>query len=460
MQRLARITQRLRSLTSGEGLRARLTMASGASVLLKVVNTALGFATTVLLARMLGPDSLGVYAFALAVIMIVGLPAKAGVPQLVTRETAKAQAGEDWNTVKGVWRWGGGFVLVATALIVVMALVVGLTFPEYRVTDHGRTLTWGLLLIPLMGLALVRSSALRGLGHTVQGQIPELVIKPLAFLGLLGVAWMSASDTPFDPHSAMALQVAATALAFVIGAALLWRSKPRILRQAGTSYDSRAWLATIIPLASINAMYLINTQADILLIGVFMEDADVGHYKVATQTSLIVAFGLQATKMVVEPYFSRFYHQGEMGKLQKLAQSASRLNIAIALTVFVPLVLWGASLLQIAFGAAFVAAYLPMLILSGARLGGASVGSSAHLLSMAGYHNEYARIWIAAGVANVLLNLVLIPFFGTVGAAIATGITLLLAYGSGWWAAKRWIGCDCSPFPVRMDVIRKRNSGV
>ena len=66
--------------------------ASGASVALKAMNALLGFLVTVVLARTLGPDSFGVYACAVAVIMVVGMLAKAGVQQLLTREAAKEHA--------------------------------------------------------------------------------------------------------------------------------------------------------------------------------------------------------------------------------------------------------------------------------------------------------------------------------------------------------------------------------
>ena len=437
--------QRIHRLTSGNGLRASIVRASSASVVLKVMNAVLGFAVTVVLARTLGPDSFGVYAFALAVIMVVGMPAKAGVPQLVTRETAQAQASGQWGTIRAVWRWSSLVVLIVSGVVFFGAVAAGLLFPDYFRSEPGITLAIGLLMIPLMGLALVRASSLRGLGHTVQGQLPELAIKPLAFLLLLLSILFVTGDVMSAPQ-AMALNITATAVAFVIGALMLRRARPSALDQAAPVYESRVWLATIIPMASINAMHLINTQADILLIGVFMESADVGQYKVAAQVSLVVAFGLQATKMVVEPYFSRLYNEGEHVKLQRLARGASRLNLAIALAVFTPLILFGADLLHIAFGAGFLAAFAPMLILSVGRLAGSTIGSSGHLLTMAGYHREYARFWIMAACLNVVLNLVLIPIFGTVGAAISTASTLTLANGLGWWAAKRWIGCDCSPF--------------
>ena len=442
-------TQRLTRLTSGNGLRDVIIRASSASVALKAMNAMLGFAVTVVLARTLGPESFGVYAFALAVIMVVGLPAQAGVPQLVTRETAKAQASRQWGTVRAVWRWSSLVVLIVSGAVLFGAATVGFLFPDYFRSEPGITLAIGLLMIPLMGLALVRASSLRGLGHTVQGQLPELAIKPFAFLTLLLAILLVSGDVLRAPQ-AMALNITATAVAFVVGALMLRRARPSPLDQAAPVYESRTWLATIIPMASINAMHLINTQVDILLIGVFMESADVGQYKVAAQVSLIVAFGLQATKMVVEPYFSRLYHQGEHEKLQRLARGASRLNLAIALAVFAPLLLFGDNFLHLAFGAGFLAAFAPMLILSVGRLAGSTIGSSGHLLTMAGYHRECARFWIMAACLNVVLNLILIPIFGTVGAAISTASTLILPNGLAWWAARRWVGCDCSPFsPVK-----------
>lgn len=435
-------------LLRGSDLKVRIMQASGAAVLLKVLSTLLGFGVTILLARHLGPDSYGVYAFALAVVMVVGLPAKAGVPQLVTRETAKGHANGDWSTIKGIWRWSTGVVGLISVTVIVVAAGIGAFFPAYLETEQGLALGIGILLVPLIGLALVRSSSLRGLGHTVQGQLPELAIKPLVFLVFVSVVvWLGVKD--FSASQAMGLNVVATGVAFLIGAALLYRARPLPLQEAKPLYQTRTWLPTIIPMAAINAMHLINTQADILLIGLFMESADVGHYKVAAQTSLVVAFGLQATKMVAEPYFSRFYQQGDKERLQRLAKGAARLNLLIALPVFGALLAFGTKLLELAFGAAFISALLPLLILSGGRLGNSALGSSGHLLTMAGYHKEYARFWIVAAVLNVAMNLLLIPIYGTAGAAASTAFTLLLANGLGWWAAKKWVGCDCSPLPSR-----------
>jgi hypothetical protein len=55
----AATVQRLRGLTCTEGLRGHIGRASGAAVILNVLNTLLGLTTTLVLAPALGPDGLG-----------------------------------------------------------------------------------------------------------------------------------------------------------------------------------------------------------------------------------------------------------------------------------------------------------------------------------------------------------------------------------------------------------------
>lgn len=414
-------------------------------MVLKGLSALLGFGTTIVLARTLGPDSYGLYTFILALTTIIALPARAGLPQLVTRETAKANSENDLTTIKGIWRWSTKFVIVVSAAFVTLSAAITSLNIGHINEIHLNTFASALLLIPLMGLSAIRSAALRGLGYTVQGQFPELVIKPIVFLTLLvGIGLFFWSGT-MTPQQAITLNITSATTAFIIGAHLLQRNRPKGFKTTKAAYDSRSWIAAIIPLAAINGMHLVNTQADIILIGFFLDDSDIGHYRVAAQTSLLVAFGLQATKMVVEPHFSALFHRGDFDNLQRLATAASRLNLAAALIILGPILFWGPEFLQIAFGTAFTAAYLPMAILSAGRLLGTFVGSSGHLLNMAGYQKQYALFWLLSAILNIILNFLLIPPFGTAGAAIATASTLMLANILGWWAAKRWIGCDCSP---------------
>ncbi len=90
---------------SSTSLRGRLVRGGLGSLALKLASTALGFILVILLARSLGPEGYGVYAFVFAIVSLLAIPTQLGLPQLVVRETAKAQAAERWGLMRGLWRW-------------------------------------------------------------------------------------------------------------------------------------------------------------------------------------------------------------------------------------------------------------------------------------------------------------------------------------------------------------------
>ena len=78
------------------------------------------------------------------------------------------------------------------------------------------------------------------------------------------------------------------------------------------------------------------------------------------------------------------------------------------------------------FGGSFQAAYLPLVILSLSQLVSAASGAVGFMLGMGGQERLAARLTIIAGVVNVLLNALMIPAFGMVGAAVATATAGIL----------------------------------
>ena len=78
------------------------------------------------------------------------------------------------------------------------------------------------------------------------------------------------------------------------------------------------------------------------------------------------------------------------------------------------------------FGAEFVAARWGLTILVLGQLINVGVGSVGYLMIMTGHQNQSTYIFGFSALANVILNALLIPRFGTIGAAIATATTMAL----------------------------------
>jgi O-antigen/teichoic acid export membrane protein len=137
------------------------------------------------------------------------------------------------------------------------------------------------------------------------------------------------------------------------------------------------------------------------------------------------------------------YHRRELRELDHLTRIASRAALGFAAAVAVLLVVAGKPLLAI-FGPEFVRAYPALLILLIGGTVNAFTGIVAYLLTLTGRQVPALMIFIGALVLSAVLNVLLIPKFGTVGAAISSSAAL-----AGWNLAmllyvRRTIGIDAS----------------
>lgn len=416
------------------------------SLAVRVASLGLGFAVTVVLARVLDVEGFGIYSYVIALVSLLVIPAKFGLPSLVVREVASAQATGDWARLRGIIRWSNrmaaGFALVLAIVGGVLALAFAGGFEAVGLA----TFAWGLALVPLMVLGDLRGAALRGLHYPVRGQLPEHVLRP-GFLALLcGVFSLAAWQ--IGPDSAMALHVLAALLAFAIGAFLFQRVRPAGMRSAVPAYQHSVWLRAAVPLALAGSMQVLMRYTDILMLGIFQPVAEVGIYRAVTQTSTLVCLGLTAVTLVVAPRFSALHARGDLVKVQQLATWGSRTALALAVPVSAIFLVLGEDLLQLFFGAAFSAGHLSLSLLVFGQLVNAAFGSTVALLNMTGHETRAARGAAIAAAINIALNLLLIPRFGAPGAAAATSISVTVWNIILWFEVRRYLGVDCAAIPL------------
>jgi O-antigen/teichoic acid export membrane protein len=77
------------------------------------------------------------------------------------------------------------------------------------------------------------------------------------------------------------------------------------------------------------------------------------------------------------------------------------------------------------FGADFTSGYPTMLVVLGGLVLRSATGPVEFLLNVTGHHRDTMRVYAVAALASIGLNLVLIPAFGIIGAAIATYTAML-----------------------------------
>lgn len=286
---------------------------------------------------------------------------------------------------------------------------------------------------------------LRGLRLVVQGQLPELVIRPGSFVISILIILAFAREY-LTPQAVMLGQIGATTVAFAWGLWIFVRRRPSESAMAEPKFQTRDWIRSSIPFGLSSALLLINGRTDILALGLFRPDAEVGVYRVAVQITATIIFSQAAVNAIQGPHIAHLYAAGDMKRLQKMITRSSRAIVAIAVPTVLVILGAGPFLIRWIYGPEFAGAFVPVIILAVGQLVNASTGSVSSLLNMTGHERETTKVLLMAAVLNISLSLTLTPLWGMAGAALATASTLTFWNLTMWRAVYKHLGIRASPF--------------
>ena len=405
-------------------------LASGVGAI-TVMNQALVLVLGIVLARWLGVEGYGTYAFVMSVVVLLLILARLGLPNLLMREIA-AGRGEvvDW-----VWR-SGSLVFGASVLLVLVVTFVTLALeldPAMQVA-----LLVGLWLLPLLGFLEVVSHALLGMRQPIFSELIRALLPALLTLSVAGIlAW----QTPDNASAALAGRLGAIFCTVIVaGAFLRWSMGAPSFQTTASTPTLGTIVRKGLPFMLIEGGARIMSSTDVVMLGLLLGPSEVGIYNVALQGALLVQLILSTANKIVAPEFSRLHADGDMRALERFAISTTRATIAVAFPIMVILVIYGEALLGLAFGQEFSTASEVLSMLAIGFVVVLFFGEPGFMLNMTGYEDLTLRVYLAAGVLNIALNFILIPTLGASGAALSTLTTLLLQRIITWWLVRKRLG--------------------
>ena len=407
-----------------ERLRSHLIRYASGSFLIRVTFTALNLALAIVLARLLGAQGFGIYAFCLAASQVLAVPAMLGMQQLVVREFATYRSQEAFGLMRGLLRRARQSVLLASLILVLVAGALSYILTA-RLDALQLTAFWmALLLVPLTAMLQVHNAALRGLRWIVQGQLGQVLQLALALLFVCALYILLPHGLQVE--HAVATQITGAAVALAVLMIFLHKALPAAARQAQPQYQTSAWLHSAWPMLLFGGMQILNQEVSIIMLGVLGTAEEVGYFRVAQRGAMLVLFGLQAVTLTIGPTISSLYAHGQMQLLQEVLTKSARAILAYSLPTALFLMLGGFWIIPVIFGVEFSPAAWPLVVLCAGQLVNAGFGAVGIALTMTRNERLTAKGVTIAGIANVVLNALLIPIWGTIGAAAATSLSIML----------------------------------
>lgn len=377
----------------------------------KLAMIALRLLRNVLLARILGPSERGLFALLSTLPDLLSAATSGGLNSAVGYQAAKQR--DMGLLLTQVLVYG---CLLAGLLTLVCVLLVREFGSDLEITVQLGLLAWLLLLaVPMTVLKsglLTLHNASGGVGAFNALRLTESLAPLLLFLGLF---WMWRDEAL---EAALISWLCGIALVLVLGLWWLRRQHPLALRwDRGGQRELLSYSAKSHPDLLFQQVIL---RSDYLFIGAMLGSTALGHYAMASAAAELL---LIVPEAVTTPLMKRLLQQD--AGMERLTPLALRLTATVMLGACLSMALIGQWLIVTLFGADYAPAYPALLALLPGLLG--LCYASILRLDLLGKNRPgTVSLLMGAGAAlNLVLNVLLIPTWGIVGAAAASSIAYL-----------------------------------
>lgn len=403
----------------------------GSSLLLlgRILSKGVGFVVQILIVRYLAKSDYGAFAYALSVVALGETISTFGLDRAVTRFVPIYHEQRDYGKMFGTL-----FLVLSTIVSLGLAMILVFygfqSFIGQNFIEDQQALS---LLLILIFLAPVQAldTLLNGLFAVfsrpraiffrkyVLGPGLKLSVVLLLIFGGSGVRFLAAG------------YLAAGVIAVVIfGAVLIQVLRQQQLFQHFSKRELqipvREILAFTVPLLTSDLVYVVMGSVDAILLEYFQGTVDVAALRAVQPMSKLNQIVLASFGLLFTPAAARMFANEDTEGINNLYwQNAVWIAVA-SFPIFALTFSLSQPITVLAFGERYADSAVILALLSFGYYYNAALGQNGLTLKVFGKVRYVMVINILAAVINLVANLLLIPRFGAIGAAVGTFITLMI----------------------------------
>lgn len=385
-------------------------------IILNGVAIVLAFLTNYVLIKAAGVEIYGSYVYIFNLLYLLSVISVPGTDTLLKKMNAVYSVSERSAELKGI--------LIYSVIITVMSSLIAtgtsILITKTSIIKETGIANWYLfafISLLIVSLNQLGQASLQGLKKLSAGFIPDKIIRPLVIVIIASVSLFYNQKLPLSELTW--LNTLAIFAALLVTAYFHRQSLSRHNLRITAKFEINNWNLMAVSFFALNALFIINSRIDILILGRYASNKEVGVYNIALRISEIVGYSLTLINFIISPLIAQYFANGERAKLQQLVTRSSRLVLFFSLPLALIIILLSRPSMHF-FDADLYNGHIALLILCAGQIVNVLCGSVGMVLLMTG-HQQYSIFSVLIAVLlNAGLNLLLIPVYGLTGTAIAT----------------------------------------
>lgn len=406
-------------------LRSRLYSGGAWAISGKALGIISGLFLNVILSRLLSPSELGAYFLTVNLIIMASSIAQLGTNQTVLRIIPEALATQRQERARRGVEIAfqiTAFGTLLTAFLLWGGLGQWLAKSVFRSPPMSATIGLIVFWIIARSFQMLGAEIFRGFQDIRLATIFGGLASNIFCCGIFVWLWLNKGSS--DLEEILLLTVIATFIIALISVYFVYgKIEKHESHTNGLSYKEIASLT--LPLFISNLTFLVLTQSDLWIIGIFRSSSEVAIYGAAVRLITIVTIPLLIANAIIPPIIAEMYAQGKKQQLEKVLRIAATISGIPAIISLIIFALFGNKLLGIFFGTFYAKGHIILILLSIGQLINVASGSCGYLLNLTGFHRTAMNIVVITAFFSIAISLILVRSFGGLGVAVAftTGLS-------------------------------------
>jgi O-antigen/teichoic acid export membrane protein len=394
----------------------------------RAISLLINFAVQVLIVRYLSREGYGAFAYALSLVLVGESIVTLGLDRAITRFVPIYEERGQYDRLFGTLALAVGTVLGLGAIFVL--LVVGLQGLAGSVIND-RQVVSVLAILAVLAPIQAYDGLLIGMfavfGNAWAVFVRKHVLGPMLKLAAVGLLIVVGSGVEF----LAAGYVAAGFVGIALYTLMLWRllaARGLIarMRASGISIPAREVFSFALPLLSSDLVFVVLAASDVILLEHFRNTAEVAAFRVVHPAAVLNQVVFTSFALLFTPLAARFFARGDTRGINQLYWRTATWMAVFSFPIFALTFSLAGPVTVALYGEEYRDSAIYLALLSFGYYFNVALGFNGLTLKVFGKLRYIVTLNVLAAVANVGLNLLLIPPYGALGAAIGTTATLIL----------------------------------